>query len=68
MNVPPSSIGEVPRISIASARQRRVRAQAALRAGLPVPVDPDDAAAVLDIIEAARASAERGELVALRAD
>jgi len=40
---------------------------AALRAGGPPPVDPEDAAAALDVIEAARASAERGQLVELRA-
>lgn len=38
---------------------------AALRAGAPLPVDPEDAAAALDVIEAARASAERGQLVEL---
>jgi predicted dehydrogenase len=36
---------------------------AALRAGWPPPVDPDDAVAALEIIEAARASAERGAVV-----
>lgn len=41
---------------------------AAVRDGAQVPVDPEDAAAALDIIEAARVSAERGQIVALRAD
>ncbi|HMG51975.1 MAG TPA: Gfo/Idh/MocA family oxidoreductase [Kofleriaceae bacterium] len=36
---------------------------AALRGGGPPPVDPDDAVAALEIIEAARASAERGAVV-----
>jgi predicted dehydrogenase len=40
---------------------------AAVRDGAPVPVDPDDAIAGLEIIEAARASAERGEVVAVAA-
>jgi predicted dehydrogenase len=40
---------------------------AAVRSGAPVPVDPADAVAGLDIIEAARASAERGAVVALAA-
>lgn len=40
---------------------------AAVRDGAPVPVDPEDAAAALEIIEAARTSAERGQIVALRA-
>ena len=40
---------------------------AAVRDGAPPPVDPADAAAGLDIIEAARASAERGQPVALHA-
>jgi predicted dehydrogenase len=40
---------------------------AAVRDGAPLPVDPDDAIAALDIIEAARASAERGEIIALAA-
>jgi len=39
---------------------------AALRAGGPPPVDPEDAAAALDVIEAARASAERGQVIELR--
>ena len=38
---------------------------AALHGGGPPPVDPDDAIAGLEIIEAARASAERGAVVAL---
>ncbi|HWO20838.1 MAG TPA: Gfo/Idh/MocA family oxidoreductase [Kofleriaceae bacterium] len=38
---------------------------AAVRDGAPPPVDPEDAAAALDVIEAARASAERGQVVAL---
>ncbi len=41
---------------------------AAVRAGAPAPVDPEDAAAALDVIEAARSSAERGQLVELRVD
>lgn len=41
---------------------------AAVRRGAEVPVDPDDAAAALDIIEAARVSAERGQIVQLRAE
>jgi predicted dehydrogenase len=41
---------------------------AALRSDAPLPVDPDDAVAVLEIIEAARASAEHGRVVQLRAD
>jgi predicted dehydrogenase len=41
---------------------------AAVRSGAPVPVDPDDAATGLDIIEAARTSAERGQLVRLAAE
>jgi scyllo-inositol 2-dehydrogenase (NADP+) len=40
---------------------------AALRSGGPPPVDPEDAIAALDVIEAARASAERGQVVALDA-
>ena len=40
---------------------------AAVRDGAPLPVEPEDAAAALDIIEAARASAERGQTVELRA-
>jgi predicted dehydrogenase len=39
---------------------------AAVRDGAPLPVDPADAAAALDVIEAARVSAERGQIVALR--
>jgi predicted dehydrogenase len=35
---------------------------AALRGGSPPPVEPEDAIAVLDVIEAARASAERGQI------
>ncbi|HEU4735344.1 MAG TPA: Gfo/Idh/MocA family oxidoreductase [Kofleriaceae bacterium] len=38
---------------------------AALRAGAPAPVDPGDAVAVLDVIEAARASAERRQVQAM---
>lgn len=38
---------------------------AAVRGDGPVPVDPADAAAGLDIIEAARASATRGEVIRL---
>jgi predicted dehydrogenase len=38
----------------------------ALRAGGPVPVDPNDAVAVLEIIEAARQSAAEGNVVHLR--
>jgi scyllo-inositol 2-dehydrogenase (NADP+) len=38
---------------------------AAVRSGAPVPVDPEDAVAALEIIEAARASAERGQIVQL---
>jgi predicted dehydrogenase len=41
---------------------------AAVRDGAPVPVDPEEAAAALDIIEAARASAERGQIIVLHAD
>jgi predicted dehydrogenase len=37
----------------------------ALRGGGPLPVDPDDAIAGLEIIEAARTSAEHGTVVAL---
>jgi len=40
---------------------------AAVRGEAPAPVDPEDAAAALDIIEAARVSAERGRIVELRA-
>jgi predicted dehydrogenase len=40
---------------------------AAVRDGAPPPVDPADAAAALDVIEAARTSAERGQVVELRA-
>jgi len=40
---------------------------AAVRDGAPAPVDPADATAALDIIEAARASAERGQIIELRA-
>jgi predicted dehydrogenase len=40
---------------------------AAVRSGGPPPIDPEDAAAALDVIEAARASAERGQIVELRA-
>jgi predicted dehydrogenase len=38
---------------------------AALREGVPPPVDPEDAVAVLEIIEAARRSAAAGEVVHL---
>jgi predicted dehydrogenase len=38
---------------------------AALVGGTPPPVDPGDAIAGLEIIEAARASAERGAIVAI---
>ncbi|HET7502324.1 MAG TPA: Gfo/Idh/MocA family oxidoreductase [Kofleriaceae bacterium] len=38
---------------------------AALRDGAPPPVDPEDAIAGLDVIEAARASAERGQVQAM---
>lgn len=41
---------------------------AALRSDAPLPVDPDDAVTGLEIIEAARASAEHGRVVQLRAD
>jgi predicted dehydrogenase len=41
---------------------------AALRGDAPLPVDPGDAVTALDIIEAARASAEHGRVVQLRAD
>jgi predicted dehydrogenase len=34
----------------------------ALRSGGPAPVEPEEAIAVLDVIEAARASAERGQV------
>lgn len=37
----------------------------ALRSGGPPPVSPDDAIAALDVIEAARASAERHEIISL---
>lgn len=37
--------------------------EAALRAGTPLPVDPADAVAVLEILEAARRSAARREIV-----
>ncbi len=40
---------------------------AALRSDAPLPVDPDDAVTGLEIIEAARASAEHGRVVQLRA-
>jgi predicted dehydrogenase len=40
---------------------------AALRSDAPLPVEPDDAAAALEIIEAARSSAEHGRVVQLRA-
>lgn len=41
---------------------------AALRGDGPLPVEPSDAVAGLEIIEAARASAEQGRVVQLRAD
>lgn len=41
---------------------------AALRSDAPLPVDPADAIAGLEILEAARASAEHGRVVQLRAD
>jgi len=40
---------------------------AAIRHGTPMPVDPDDAIAGLEIIEAARRSAERGEVIEVAA-
>lgn len=40
---------------------------AAVRSGAQVPVDPEDAIAALEVIEAARASAERGQVVQLDA-
>ena len=40
---------------------------AALRAGTPMPVNPDDAIAALDIIEAARRSADLGQTIQLAA-
>lgn len=36
---------------------------AALREGAPLPVDANDSVAALDVIEAARASAARGQIV-----
>ncbi len=40
---------------------------AALRSDAPLPVDPDDAVTALEVLEAARASAEQGRVVQLRA-
>jgi len=56
----PTEAGDYPRFYEAVA--------AAVRDGTPGPVDPDDAAAGLDIIEAARTSAERGQIVRLAAE
>jgi predicted dehydrogenase len=55
----PTEAGSYPRFYEAVA--------AAVGRAAPVPVDPADAVAVLDLIEAARASAERGEVVQLLA-
>ena len=41
---------------------------AAVRSDAPLPVDPEDAIAGLEILEAARTSAEQGRVVPLRAD